>query len=193
MPVVCVCWEWRGRGTASIATRMTAEKSRDVLYTLLPRDVLERMEAPDGASLLGTSGNISACSVMFVHTSCVLLQKPGSTTPTPLRSIIAQYAAEANSRTLAGSADQGESALQEFEALHCIFCKWDRLVEEAGLYKYQHVNEWYIVTCPRATQPYDAALQALPYPHQFLPKFLKLADGILQVVAACIHLSVYFM
>ena len=170
---------------------MTTERSRDVLYTLLPRDVLERMEAPGGESLLGTSGNISACCVMFVHTSCT--QKPRAAAALSYRSHIAQYAAEANARTLAGSADQGEVAKQEFETLHGIFCKWDALVQEAGLYKYQHVNEWYIVACPRAASPYDAALQAQPYPHHYLPRFLKVAEGILDVVAACISPSLIFV
>ena len=159
---------------------MTTQSARDVLYTLLPRDVLERMEAPGGEALLGSSSNISACTVMFVHTSC--LQNPNNM-PVQHRSPIAEYAASCNASTIAGSADQGAASLTQFEAVHRMFCKWDKLVEDAGLYKYQHVNEWYIVACPRAAASYDTALQLQPYPHQYLSKMVKLADGILQVVS----------
>ena len=159
------------------ATRFATEQTRDVLYTLLPRDVLMKLETPGGHCLLGTSSTIPTSCILFVHTSCI---QPA--TPSSFRSPIAAEAAARNARTPAGSPDQGLAAQKQFECLHEIFCKWDDLVEGAGLIKYQHVNEWYIVACPRAASPYDCNLQSQPYPSQYFSAMVTLADDILRVI-----------
>jgi class 3 adenylate cyclase len=161
---------------ASKITRFATEQARDILCTLLPYNVLTKLEAPGGEKLLGTSSSVPAACILFVHTSCVQEQA----TATDHRSVIAAHAAARNARTLAGSADQGMASQKQFEFLHTMFCKWDTLVERAGAFKYQHVNEWYIVACPRAANPHDDDMQRQPYPQDYVTKMAILAEKILQ-------------
>ena len=46
--------------------------------------------------------------------------------------------------------------------LNSIFSHFDDAVDRFGMFKYQHVGDWYIVACPRAASPFDAAVQAAP-------------------------------
>ena len=114
------------------ATRVSTEQTRNVLYTLLPREVLARLEAPGGHELLGTSREISACTVMFVHTSCI---HPTQASKPLYHSAIAAHAEAINAKQLAGSGDKVVHAQAQFESLHHVFCTFDNLVEEAGMFK----------------------------------------------------------
>jgi hypothetical protein len=57
---------------------------------------------------------------------------------------------------------------QDLERLDKLIRKFDRCVEQSGMYKYQHVctgeSFYYIVGCDRMACPYDTEVQSHPYP-----------------------------
>jgi hypothetical protein len=63
----------------------------------------------------------------------------------------------------------------DFDVLHSIISEFDRAVGHLGLFKYQHVGQWYIVTCPRAERPFEDNEQAIPYPEDYTARILQLA------------------
>ena len=70
-----------------------------------------------------------------------------------------------------------------FARLNDIFSAFDAAVTRSGLFKYQHVGQWFIVACPRAARPFDDDAQFLPYPDSFLCAMVWLAEE-LQAIAA---------
>ncbi|EKX34280.1 hypothetical protein GUITHDRAFT_45348, partial [Guillardia theta CCMP2712] len=65
-----------------------------------------------------------------------------------------------------------------FETLDVVFEKFDDAVARYGMYKYQHVGDWYIITCPRAAMPFDRAVQERPYPGMYYRKMCQLASEL---------------
>lgn len=46
--------------------------------------------------------------------------------------------------------------------LDTVFSAFDEAVQRFGMFKYQHVGDWYIVACPRAACPFDSTEQEGP-------------------------------
>uniref|UniRef100_A0A0C3U8M2 Guanylate cyclase domain-containing protein n=1 Tax=Guillardia theta (strain CCMP2712) TaxID=905079 RepID=A0A0C3U8M2_GUITC len=59
-----------------------------------------------------------------------------------------------------------------------IFEKFDDAVERHGMHKYQHVADWYIITCPRAARPFDESEQCKPYPSEYVASLARLANEL---------------
>ena len=66
-----------------------------------------------------------------------------------------------------------------------VFSALDEAVSRSGMFKYQHVGEWYIVACPRAAAPFDTELQERPYPADHVSAMLRLATE-LQVLSIAV-------
>ena len=66
-----------------------------------------------------------------------------------------------------------------FHRLHALFSKLDDAVERRGMFKYQHVGEWYIVACPRAANPFDP--QPKECSEQYAAEMLLLARELKEI------------
>ena len=66
-----------------------------------------------------------------------------------------------------------------------VFSALDDAVRRSGMFKYQHVCEWYIVACPRAAAPFDTDLQERPYPAAHVSAMFRLATE-LQVLSTAV-------
>ena len=69
-----------------------------------------------------------------------------------------------------------------FDLMNDVFSDFDMAVQRSGMFKYQHVGEWYIVACPRAAKAFDHTEQASPYPAEYTVSMAQLADE-LQTIA----------
>jgi len=67
---------------------------------------------------------------------------------------------------------------ESFNLLDRIFQEFDEAVQASGMYKYQHVGDWYIVTCPRVTQPFDRSVQEAEYPRSYFEEMCSLAQEL---------------
>ncbi|EKX45148.1 hypothetical protein GUITHDRAFT_50592, partial [Guillardia theta CCMP2712] len=63
-----------------------------------------------------------------------------------------------------------------FNLMDDVFKVFDHLVSMSGMYKYQHVGDWYIITCPRAANPFAEQEQRKPYPHDYVTSMVQLAS-----------------
>jgi class 3 adenylate cyclase len=131
-------------------TKAVVERSRDVLYSLIPQNVLTKLSLAEPGAFLGTP--IAHCAVMFC--SLDALSAARSSFSEPL-----------------------------FRLTHAVFRALDDAVQRFGMFKYQHVAEWYIVACPRAANPYDPALQAKPYPGRHHRNMVRLAHELVRIAA----------
>eukprot|EP00292_Cryptomonas_paramecium_P022303 CAMPEP_0113699540 /NCGR_PEP_ID=MMETSP0038_2-20120614/23388_1 /TAXON_ID=2898 /ORGANISM="Cryptomonas paramecium" /LENGTH=164 /DNA_ID=CAMNT_0000622957 /DNA_START=590 /DNA_END=1080 /DNA_ORIENTATION=- /assembly_acc=CAM_ASM_000170 len=121
--------------------KFAAERNRNLLHTLIPKDVLPRLAAHSGDSMLGTT--IPHCTVMF----CSLVFETDVAPP---------------------------FSPEMFAFLHEVVSTLDRAVERSGMFKYQHVGAWYIVACPRAASPFNAAEQERGYPETYTQRMVEL-------------------
>jgi hypothetical protein len=64
---------------------------------------------------------------------------------------------------------------EQHALLDAVFSALDDAVSRSGMFKYQHVSEWYIVACPRAARPFYEEEQARPYPAAYAHDMLRLA------------------
>ena len=67
-----------------------------------------------------------------------------------------------------------------------VFSALDDAVRRSGMFKYQHVGEWYIVACPRAAAPFDVDLQERPYPADHVIAMLRLATELQVLNLICV-------
>ena len=77
---------------------------------------------------------------------------------------------------------QSSFSNEAFDLINDVFSDFDAAVNRSGMFKYQHVGEWYIVACPRAAKAFDTAEQAAPYPSEYTVSMALLADE-LQAIA----------
>ena len=96
------------------ATQFAGVQNRDLLYTLVPPNVVARLTASDSTEMLGRE--LQHCIIMF----CSL-----------------------------------ELRDTDLNILDAMFSSFDEAVARSGMFKYQHVGDWYIVACPRAACPFD--------------------------------------
>eukprot|EP00960_Hanusia_phi_P046496 757873-Hanusia_phi.AAC.1 len=75
---------------------------------------------------------------------------------------------------------KSKGAVQTFQILDGIFEVFDCIVEKYGMYKYQHVGDWYIVTCPRAARPFDEKFQQEDYPKHYTMGMVQLARELIE-------------
>ena len=66
-----------------------------------------------------------------------------------------------------------------FYRLNALFSKFDDAVQRSGMFKYQHVGEWYIVACPRAANPFDASPDARN--QRYAVEMLALAEELKRI------------
>jgi class 3 adenylate cyclase len=127
--VFCVLGERVSRAKYAIlkSTQFSGVQNRDLLYTLIPPNVVANIAEHDPAAMLGRE--IPHCVIMFCS--------------------LEPHADLRNSEAALGLLD-------------CIFSAFDEAVARHAVFKYQHVGDWYIVACPRAANPFDAAEQSGP-------------------------------
>ena len=126
--VFCSLGERVGRDKFAIlkATQFAGVQNRDLLYTLIPPNVVSRItNASASHEMIGKE--LAHCIVMF----CSL---------EPHAELRATETAVA--------------------LLDTVFGAFDEAVARSGMFKYQHVGDWYIVACPRAACPFDEFEQA---------------------------------
>ena len=125
--------------------RQAAEQSGNLLYTLIPQNVVERLTVHKDGDMLGRT--IDHATVMF----CSL---------------------EPQGKLQAGFSED------IFDLLHNVFSEFDGAVQRHGMFKYQHVGDWYIVACPRAASPFDEEEQQGSYPPEYTTAMVLLADEL---------------
>ena len=74
-----------------------------------------------------------------------------------------------------------------FDLINDVFSEFDAAVQRSGMFKYQHVGEWYIVACPRAAKAFDRAEQAAPYPSEYTVSMALLADELQAIARRYTH------
>ena len=115
--------------------KFAAKQSRQLLYTLIPPNVLSRLAShrPDDGVL---ATDIQECSIMF----CSLALRSG------------------------GRGDRFRREKDRFKRLHAVCLDLDAAVKGSPLYKYQHVGPWYIIACPNAAAPFGSDFEDSPTP-----------------------------
>ncbi|EKX37197.1 hypothetical protein GUITHDRAFT_78342, partial [Guillardia theta CCMP2712] len=78
---------------------------------------------------------------------------------------------------------RSRSSSETFELLDQLFEKFDDAVEDFGMHKYQHVGDWYIITCPRAASPFDEEEQSRLYPDCYYESMVMLAIRLMQIAS----------
>jgi class 3 adenylate cyclase len=73
---------------------------------------------------------------------------------------------------------QSATSEHQFNLLNDVFSEFDDIVQRFGMFKYHHVGDSYVVACPRAACPFDAAEQAAPYPARHSRDMAMLADEL---------------
>ena len=126
-------------------TILANEENSNLLYTLIPRNVVAKQGEHHSPSMLGTQ--IERCTIMF----CSL---------EPQEQLKAEFSEKV------------------FSLLNEAFSAFDRAVKRSGMFKYQHVSDWYIVACPRAAKPFDEEEQSQPYPDRYYLAMVVLADEL---------------
>ena len=115
--------------------KLAARQSRKSLHTLIPPNVLTRMASHShDMGILGAE--IEHCTVMFVA-----------------------FEGQGNGQRPEYGATGPPGALlhddvSAFIRLHSVLLEFDEAVADSKLYKYQHVGEFYIITCTRAAEPF---------------------------------------
>jgi len=71
------------------------------------------------------------------------------------------------------------SSEQVLSMLSALFSSLDDAVEESGFFKYQHIGNQYIITCPRAASPFKYAANFQEYPHQYLTDMMALGKELM--------------
>ena len=130
-------------------TKRAAERSRTLLHTLIPPNVLSQLTVHDSRQGM-LCKSIERCTVMFCSLEPISEMRP------------------CFSESL-------------FNLTHEVFSVFDAAVERWGMFKYQHVSEWYIVACPRAARPYDLELQEQPYPLKHCEDMVLLGRELVQL------------
>ncbi len=74
---------------------------------------------------------------------------------------------------------------EALDHMHNLISDFDDAVASAGMCKYQHVSEWYIVTCPRASgAAADAREQSEAYPPAYTIRMIELAHTLQRIAAS---------
>ncbi|KAJ1493671.1 nucleotide cyclase [Baffinella frigidus] len=74
------------------------------------------------------------------------------------------------------------TAQNAFELLDGLISALDAAVDSYGMYKYQHVNDTYLVSCPRGALP-DIDEEHEPYPEEYTIQMALLAFRIKEIVS----------
>ena len=130
--------------------RRAAEQNRNLLYTLIPHNVVEHLATHTSGNEM-PGADIADCTVMFCSIE-------------PQELLRSSFSTEV------------------FDLMNDVFSDFDMAVHRSGMFKYQHVGEWYIVACPRAAKAFDPVEQAAPYPTEYTVSMAQLADE-LQTIA----------
>ena len=113
--------------------KLAAKQSRKLLHTLIPPNVLQRLASrSDDIGILATE--IPHYKIMFMS-----IQDP-------------QRKSAADRRRGTRCREDEE---EEFNRLHQVYVDFDNAVANSGLFKYQHVGAFYIVTCSNAAEPFE--------------------------------------
>ena len=145
--------EARSLYAASKHIRELSSRNRRLLCSFIPLDVLTRLEAQPP----GASGELVGADVdpaLVLFCTLEPRQSLRAEPPAPL--------------------------LRELDR---VFADFDAVVARSGLFKYQHVGEWYIVACPRAAAPFDAVAQAAPAAGAHVAAMLDLASELRRIAA----------
>ena len=129
-------------------TILANDQNSNLLYTLIPKNVVVKLGEHQGDSMLGTS--IRHCTVMF----CSL---------EPQEELKAEFSERV------------------YSLLNDAFSAFDGAVKRSGMFKYQHVSDWYIVACPRAAKPFDETEQGQDYPDKYYLAMVVLADELKRI------------
>ena len=139
-------------------TQQTAERNRALIHTFIPKNVLPKLASHPQIQGSGGSHEMLSASIpaCTVMFCCLGPQEALHSMPT-------------------------EDFLRLIDA---VFSQFDEQVERFGMFKYQHVGDWYIVACPRAACPFDQDQQRMPYPAQHLATMALLAAAMRAVAEA---------
>ena len=156
---VCDARRRRNRENFAFSTVIasSASRSRSLLHTLMPPNVVDSIGAVASVGAGPGAGPIARNICHCTVMFCSLAQQ-----------------GELHAAFSGGVA----------RFLDELFSAFDDAVEAAGMYKYQHVGEWYIVACPRAATPFDAAAQAAAYPSAYSLGMLRLAAELRSITCA---------
>ncbi len=129
-------------------TQLTAERNRALIQTFIPKNVLQKLELKE---YLESDAMLSA-SIPCCTVMFCCLEPQDDIQEAPTEDVL--------------------------RLMNTIFSQFDEQVERFGMFKYQHVGDWYIVACPRAACPFDTQEQQKPYPTQHLTSMVLLADAL---------------
>jgi class 3 adenylate cyclase len=121
--------------------QQAAKQRRSFLHTLIPPNVLARLASHSTSNMGCLATDIPECIIMFCYMST--------------RQEHANDTDAEDFRRLQSSKDANDTDTEDFSQLHAVCLDFDDAVRMSGLYKYQHVGSWYIVTCPKAAAPFD--------------------------------------
>ena len=131
-------------------TQLTTERNRALIHTFIPKNVLHKLASHPEVKRDREPDDMLSASIPYCTVMFCCLEP---------------------------QADLQAAPTEDFVSLmNTIFSKFDEQVERFGMFKYQHVGDWYIVACPRAACPFDAHEQQKPYPAQYLASMALLAD-----------------
>jgi class 3 adenylate cyclase len=129
-------------------TQLTAERNRALIHTFIPQNVLQRLTVQEGPE----PDAMLSSSIPYCTVMFCCLEPQEELQVTPTENFV--------------------------RLMNSIFSQFDEQVEQYGMFKYQHVGDWYIVACPRAACPFDRQEQEKPYPPQHLANMVLLADAL---------------
>lgn len=65
--------------------------------------------------------------------------------------------------------------------LDSIYSAFDAAVQRLGMFKYQHVGDWFIVACPRVAKPFDEEEQCGEYKQEYITAMVELAFEMINI------------
>jgi class 3 adenylate cyclase len=139
-------------------TQLTAERNRALIHTFIPKNVLPKLASHPQSQGSGGSAEMLGASIPACTVMFCRLEPQEALQSLPTEDFL--------------------------RLLHAVFSQLDEQVGRFGMFKYQHVGDWYIVACPRAACPFDQAEQREPYPAQHLASMALLAGAMRAVAEA---------
>jgi class 3 adenylate cyclase len=133
-------------------TQLTAERNRALIHTFIPKNVLLKLALHPEVQEDRKPDAMLSASIPYCTVMFCCLEPQQDLQAAPTEDFV--------------------------HLMNTIFSKFDEQVERFGMFKYQHVGDWYIVACPRAACPFDSQEQQKPYPAQYLASMAQLADAM---------------
>jgi len=117
--------------------KLAAKQSRKLLHTLIPPNVLQRLasRSDDSHDTGMLAAEIPHCKIMFMSMHDPQRKRSAADRRRGMRC--------------------REDEVEEFNRLHQVYVDFDNAVANSGLFKYQHVGAFYIVTCSNAAEPFE--------------------------------------